>query len=147
MKNWKTRRLWLTDYLPYWSCSLLETRPKISDQDRHWSETGLVIRPRSQTTTLLSTQPYLCLAASFYSNIKICHLLDFLPSCSFDLHPWTPMEDFRHPNPRYAEPYHFSNHVSIYVTGTINCSLCVVLIDFQCVTSVAVWIRTFHHRC
>ena len=38
--------------------ALLETRPKCSDQDqdqdRHWSETGLVIRPRSQTTTLVT---------------------------------------------------------------------------------------------
>jgi len=35
---------------------VLETRPIFSDQDqdqdRHWSETGLVIRPWSQTTTL-----------------------------------------------------------------------------------------------
>ena len=56
----------------------------------------------------------------------MCHLLDFLPSCSFGLHPWTPMEDFHHPNPCCTEPYHFPNHVSIYVTGTINCcSVCV----------------------
>jgi len=79
-------------------------------------------------------------------NIKMCHLLDFLPSCSFGLHPWTPMEDFRRPNPCYTEPYHFQTmSASMWLVQLIVVPC--VLIDFQCVTSVAVWIRTFWHRC
>ena len=42
----------------------LRPRPKLqdSDQDRGWSETGLVIRPRSQTTRLVSESFVLVLA-------------------------------------------------------------------------------------